>query len=294
MKHIRIIITGLTLTLAVSLLAACDSAKEQETEAETDTATMLATESAEFTEVPTEAPTDLSSEELTEVPAEAPTDLPSEGLTEVPTDLPSEELTEAPTEEEETHRPTREDWDKYDPQNPYYNLIQVGTSFDGKTPVYDGRYEFDHVICHTSDGAEFYSMQDALDWLEGFGGNIQMDADPNICLKLDIPDDGCFYRIAYWWKNCDFVMDYGVIYDDQNKQDGIVGYAYYSDLYELDIIQGLENTYVWIIKDTYGLAPGYYRIVDNNDPDGELYYGYDLVALLEDWPGLPNGEILPD
>ena len=106
-------------------------------------------------------------------------------------------VTEAPTEEIETHRPTREDWDESDPQNPYYNLIQVGTAFDGKTPVYDGRYEFDHVICHTSDGAEFYSMQDALDWLEGYGGNIQMDADPNICLKLDIPDDGCFYRIAY-------------------------------------------------------------------------------------------------
>ena len=202
--------------------------------------------------------------------------------------------TEAPTEEEETHRPTREDWDESDPQNPYYNLIQVGTAFDGKTPVYDGRYEFDHVICHTSDGAEFYSMQDALDWLEGYGGNIQMDADPNICLKLDIPDDGCFYRIAYWWKNCDFVMDYGVIYDDQNKQDGIVGYAYYSDLYELDIISALEGTYVWVIKDTYGLTPGYYRMTENSDPDSELYYGYDLIATLDEWPGLPNGEILPD
>ena len=270
MKHHKIMVTGLALTLAVGLLAACDSAKEQETTAETAPVTLPATESAELTEAPTEEPT------------------------EVPTEVPTEEVTEAPTEEIETHRPTREDWDESDPQNPYYNLIQVGTAFDGKTPVYDGRYEFDQVICHTSDGAEFYSMQDALDWLEGYGGNIQMDADPNVSLKLDIPDDGCFYRIAYWWKNCDFVMDHGVIYDDQNKQDGIVGYAYYSDLYELDIISGLEGTYVWVIKDTYGLTPGYYRMGESDDPNSELYYGYDLVATLEEWPGLPNGEILPD
>lgn len=282
MKHHKIMVTGLALTLAVGLLAACDSAKEQETTAETAPVTLPATESAELTEAPTEEPT------------KVPTEVPTEEPTEVPTEVPTEEVTEAPTEEIETHRPTREDWDESDPQNPYYNLIQVGTAFDGQTPVYDGRYEFDQVICHTSDGAEFYSMQDALDWLEGYGGNIQMDADPNICLKLDIPDDGCFYRIAYWWKNCDFVMDYGVIYDDQNKQDGIVGYAYYSDLYELDIISGLEGTYVWVIKDTYGLTPGYYKMVENDDPESELYYGYDLVAALEEWPGLPNGEILPD
>ena len=269
MKHIRIMVTGLSLALAVSLLAACDPVKEPETTAETALATKPITESVEVTQ-----PETITSTETTEAPTEA--------------------STEAPTEEAETQRPTREDWDKNDPENPYYNLIQVGTSFDGTTPVYDGRYEFDHVICHTSDGAEFYSMQDALAWLEGYGGNIQMDADPNVCLKLDIPDDGCFYRIAYWWKNCDFVMDYGVIYDDQNKQDGIVGYAYYSDLYELDIIQGLEGTYVWVIHDTYGLTPGYYRMVENDDPDSELYYGYDLVATLEEWPGLPNGEILPD
>ena len=77
-------------------------------------------------------------------------------------------------------------------------------------------------------------------------------------------------------------------------EDGIVGYAYYSDLYELDIISGLEGTYVWVIKDTYGLTPGYYRMVESDDPDSELYYGYDLIAPLEEWPGLPNGEILPD
>ena len=260
---------GLAALLLVNLLASCDPDIPEDTTAQTTKTT---------TAMETEVPTEKATEEPAESSAEDTT----------------EEITEEVTEEEESHRPTREDWDENDPQNPYYNLIQVGTAFDGKTPVYDGRYEFDHVICHTSDGAEFYSMQDALDWLEGYGGNIQMDADPNICLKLDIPDDGCFYRIAYWWKNCDFVMDYGVIYDDQNKKDGIVGYAYYSDLYELDIISGLEGTYVWVIKDTYGLTPGYYRMTENSDPDSELYYGYDLIATLDEWPGLPNGEILPE
>ena len=47
-------------------------------------------------------------------------------------------------------------------------------------------------------------------------------------------------------------------------------------------------------KDTYGLTPGYCRMVESDDPNSELYYGYDLVATLEEWPGLPNGEILPD
>ena len=36
------------------------------------------------------------------------------------------------------------------------------------------------------------------------------------------------------------------------------------------------------------------RIVKNNDYDNDLYYGYDLVATLDQWPGLPNGEILPE
>ena len=89
-------------------------------------------------------------------------------------------------------------------------------------------------------------------------------------------------------------MDYGIIYDDQNKQDGIVGYAYYSDLYELDVISGLENTYIWVVAETHGLMPVYYFIVKNNDYDNDLYYGYDLVTTLDQWPGLPNGEILPE
>ena len=111
MKYTRIMVAGLALTLAVSLLAACNSANEQETAAETDPATAPVTESGEVTEPVTETPTE---------PA---------------TEAPTEEITEAPTEEAESHRPTREDWDENDPENPYYNLIQVGTAFDGKTPV---------------------------------------------------------------------------------------------------------------------------------------------------------------
>ena len=268
----RIFAAGLAALILVSLLASCDSNTPADTTGEMNETTST---------VETDAPT----EPVTEAPTEAPTE-----------EATTEEVTteEATNEDVENHRPTREDWDRNDPQNPYYNLIQVGTSFDGKTPVYDGRYEFDYVICHTSDGMEFYSMQDALDWLEGYGGNIQLDADPNICLKLDIPDDGCFYRIAFWWKNCDFVMDYGIIYDDQNIQDGVVGYAYYSDLYQLDAIAGLENTYIWVVADTHDLTPGYYHIVASDDPDSDLNYSYDLVATLDEWPGLPNGEILPE
>ena len=84
------------------------------------------------------------------------------------------------------------------------------------------------------------------------------------------------------------------ISNEQALEEEKAKYAEYSDLYELDIIQGLAGTYVWVIKDTYGLTPGYYRMVESDDPDSELYYGYDLVAALEEWPGLPNGEILPD
>lgn len=58
----------------------------------------------------------------------------------------------------------------------------------------------------------------------------------------------------------------------------------------------------WKSEDTKGKSniPGgtyeasYYRMVESDDPNSELYYGYDLVAALEEWPGLPNGEILPD
>ena len=264
MKRINMLAVCLACLLAACTLSACtDTHKEQETTTET---------TAQVTEVTTQ-------EETTEDHTEQQTTEP--------------ESTQEETETE-SQALSREDWDKDDPANPYYNLIEVGTSYDGKTPCYDGRYDFGYPICHVEDGTKFNSLQDAVDYLaQEYGGRIYMEAAPDVCLKVDIPDDGNFYRIAYWWLNCDFVMDFGVIYDDQNEQNGVVGYAYYSDLYELDVIPGLEGTYVWVLNDTYGLMPGYYKMtVSETSP--ELYYDYELVAMLDEWPGLPLGEKLPE
>ena len=264
MKRINMLAVCLASLLVACTLSACtDTQKEQETTAET---------TAQVTEVTTQ-------EETTEDHTEQQTTEPESTLEETET---------------ESQALSREDWDKDDPANPYYNLIEVGTSYDGKTPCYDGRYDFGYPICHVEDGTKFNSLQDAVDYLaQEYGGRIYMEAAPDVCLKVDIPDDGNFYRIAYWWLNCDFVMDFGVIYDDQNEQNGVVGYAYYSDLYELDVIPGLEGTYVWVLNDTYGLMPGYYKMtVSETSP--ELYYDYELVAMLDEWPGLPLGEKLPE
>ena len=264
MKRINMLAVCLACLLAACTLSACtDTQKEQETTAET---------TAQVTEATTQ-------EETTEDHTEQQTTEP--------------ESTQEETETE-SQALSREDWDKDDPANPYYNLIEVGTSYDGKTPCYDGRYDFGYPICHVEDGTKFNSLQDAVDYLaQEYGGRIYMEAAPDVCLKVDIPDDGNFYRIAYWWLNCDFVMDFGVIYDDQNEQNGVVGYAYYSDLYELDVIPGLEGTYVWVLNDTCGLMPGYYKMtVSETSP--ELYYDYELVAMLDEWPGLPLGEKLPE
>ena len=265
MKHINMLAVCLACLLAACTLSACtDTQKEQET-------TALVTEQETTQEETTQAPT--------------------EQLTTEAESTQTQTETEAETESQAL---SREDWDKDDPANPYYNLIEVGTSYDGKTPCYDGRYDFGYPICHVEDGTKFNSLQDAVDYLaQEYGGRIYMEAAPDVCLKVDIPDDGNFYRIAYWWLNCDFVMDFGVIYDDQNEQNGVVGYAYYSDLYELDVIPGLEGTYVWVLNDTYGLMPGYYKMtVSETSP--ELYYDYELIAMLDEWPGLPLGEKLPE
>ena len=264
MKRINMLAVSLACLLAACTLSACtDTQKEQETTAETTAQVTQATTQEQTTEQPTEPPTTQA------------------------------ESTQAETETE-SQALSREDWDKDDPANPYYNLIEVGTSYDGKTPCYDGRYDFGYPICHVEDGTKFNSLQDAVDYLaQEYGGRIYMEAAPDVCLKVDIPDDGNFYRIAYWWLNCDFVMDFGVIYDDQNEQNGVVGYAYYSDLYELDVIPGLEGTYVWVLNDTCGLMPGYYKMtVSETSP--ELYYDYELIAMLDEWPGLPLGEKLPE
>ena len=227
----------------------------------------------------TEAPT-------TEAPTtEEPTT--EEPTTEVPT-------TEVPTEPE-TELAGRDQFAQDDPNNPYLNLIKVGKSMDGVTDCYDGRYDFGYPICITDDGEEFSCMQDAIDYLAEWGGGvISMTDSTNVCLYLNIPQDGNFYRIAYNWHNVDFVMDHGAIYDDCTDNGGVVGYAYYSDLYELDMIGGLENTYVWVLNELEGLAPGRYLMTEDAPADSDFYYGYEKSMEAFEWPGLHLSERLPE
>lgn len=248
--------------------------------------------------------TTVPSETTIEIPTEAPTEPATEAPTEVETDTeaPEETVTEAPTEAEtappEEVKKYREDWDEDDPENPFYNLIPVGKSYDGKTTCYDGRYDFGYTICRTSDGEYFYSVQEAVWHLEDMGGgSILMTDHTDICLKLEFPNDFCDYRLYYQFLNVDFVFNYGNIYDDSSPNtDGINGYAYYADLYILDAINGLGDTHIWMIGGNEGFdEPGYYLMLDEFNEDPEYYYLYQYVleSNLDTWPGLPMGESLP-
>lgn len=262
MRNIRALSLLLCAMLMLALVA-CDQGKTPE---------------QTTPEITTEEPTTEAS--TTEAPTEAPT-------TEQPT-------TEEPTDSSDD-RPGREDFAEDDPNNPYLNLIEVGTSMDGMTKCYDGRYDFGYPICITDDGEEFSCMQDAIDYLAEWGGGvISMIDSTNVCLYLDIPQDGCFYRLAYNWHNVDFVMDHGAIYDDCSEVNGVVGYAYYSDLYELDVYSNLQDTYVWILSDLEGLTPGRYLITLDAPADSDFYYGYEKSLEAFEWPGLPRAEVLPD
>ena len=282
MKLKHILVTLLTLCLLLTF-AACDKtgdppANDTTVEAPTDTPTDAPTEAP--TEEPTEAPTE---EVTTEAPAEAPTDDPAE------TDPPSAEPT----------KKYREDWDDDDPQNPFYNLIPVGKSYDGKTTAYDGRYDFGYAICRTSDGEYFYSVQEAVWHLEDMGGgSILMTEHTDICLALEFPQDFCDYRLYFQFLNVDFIFNYGNIYDDCTPNaEGIHGYAYYADLYMLDSINGLGDTKIWMLGGNEGFEDtGCYQIIDefNEDPDYYYMYSYVLESTLDAWPGLPVGEYLPE
>lgn len=262
MKHIRILSLLLCVFLMLAL-AACDQGKTPEE-----------TTPEVTTEAPTEAPT-----------TEQPT-------TEEPTT--EEVTTEKETEQDSSHL-GRDDFADDDPNNPYLNLIEVGTSMDGMTKCYDGRYDFGYPICITDDGEEFSCMQDAIDYLAEWGGGvISMIDSTNVCLYLDIPQDGCFYRLAYNWHNVDFVFAHGAIYDDCTENNGVVGYAYYSDLYELDLYANLEGTYVWILSEIEGLSPGRYLMTADAPADSDFYYGYEKSLEAFEWPGLPRAEVLPD
>lgn len=177
--------------------------------------------------------------------------------------------------------------------DPYEKLVKVdGTSADGKTDCYDGRFDFTDYFdeIFMVSGVTYGSLQEAIDDIEGIGGDISIKGQPDIglCLKVTIPDDGEFYRIYYNLANIDLVFNYGVTYDDDNDPHG---YAYYSDLYRLDAVSNLDGTHIFIWTSTEGLAPGYYVMHEGASLDGDTNYRYEYIGTLEEhWPGLPNGE----
>ena len=286
MKLKHILVTLLTLCLLLSF-AACDETGDPPVDDTT----------APVTDAPTEAPTEEPTEASTEAPTEAPTETPTEEPTEAPTDAPDQ-----PSEgggHIDPAKKYREDWDDEDPENPYYNLIPVGKSYDGKTTAYDGRYDFGYAICRTSDGEYFYSVQEAVWHLEEMGGgSILMTENTDICLALEFPQDFCDYRLYFQFLNVDFIFNYGNIYDDCTPNaEGIHGYAYYADLYMLDSINGLGDTKIWMLGGNEGFEDtGCYQIIDefNEDPDYYYMYSYVLESTLDAWPGLPVGEYLPE
>ena len=253
--------------LLVLALAACDKGNTEEQ-------TTLETTTQQVTEAPTEEPT---TQEIT--------------TEQVTTEPETESLTEAETE---PAYGGRDDFAEDDPNNPYLNLIAVGTSYDGTTTCYDGRYDFGYTVC-TADGVEFSCVQDAIDYMAEYGGGIiKMVASTNVCLYLHIPTDGNFYRVNFNWHNVDFVFNHGAIYDDCKEKDGTHGYAYYSDLYELDAYTTIKGTYVWILTDLEGLMPGRHLITDTPDPNTLFSYGYEKSEEAFEWPGLPSAEVLPE
>ena len=279
MKRNHILISILALFLVLTLVS-CGGGNTPE-------------ETTVNVEMPSEAATEAPTEPETEAPTEA------EAVTEAPTEQVTEASTEAETAPTEDVKKYREDWDEDDPENPYYNLIPVGKSYDVKTTCYDGRYDFGYAVCQTNDGEYFFSVQEAVYHLEEVGGgSIHMRENTDICLALEFPQDFCDYRLYFEFKNCDFVFNYGNIYDDSTPNpEGINGYAYYADLYILDGISNLGDTHIWMIGGNEGFdAPGCYLMIDefNEDPDYLYMYQYVLEKNLDTWPGLPLGEYLPD
>lgn len=238
--------------------------------------------------VDTEAPTVATTEPATDAPTEpeetqAATDAPEE--TEAP-------ATESETEPAETAEPAASETvaeEETEEPDPCLVPVAVGKSFDGKTTCYDGRLWHEYETFTTSLGA-YESIQDAVDGLEGMGGNISVTSygDVGLCLSVNIPKDGNFYRVYYNYNNCDFVFNFGYTFDD-----GEGGYAYYSDLARLDSIEGLDGYHVYCWSDYDELEPGYYLMtwVGDGQVGLDRNYMYEKVGELEDtWPGLPFGE----
>ncbi len=177
-------------------------------------------------------------------------------------------------------------------------LFSVGYSYSGNLTCYNGSYDFGYDVCRAGDGTYFTSVQDCVDYLETLGGGtMSIDFPLDICLYLDIPDDGNSYIIYYNFVNCDFIFDHGVIYDDSKLDTvvaGIPGFAYYSDLSVLDAIGGLENTSIWFCGDEdENFEKGRYSMTAKQDGD-TMHYHYEKIAEMDEWYGLIEGEYLPE
>lgn len=175
--------------------------------------------------------------------------------------------------------------------DPVTTLVPVGTSYDGKTTSYDGRYDFsEEVIEFTTKYGTYTSLQDAIDDLEGEGGGVSVETngDIGLCLNLVIPEDGCDYYVYYNYNNCDFTFNYGLTFDDDCVPHG---YAYYASIDTLDAHGGLDGCHVYIWTSYEGLEPGYYQLHDDADAESIYNYRYERIGDTADyWPGLVDGE----
>ena len=263
MKKLEISLALILSVLLAVFLTACGGTNEPPKDTTPESSTLQETDPV--TEAPTAAPT------------EPATEAPTDPVTEAPTETIADEVTETESEEDTT------------PLDPYTTPVPVGTSYDGKTTCYDGRFEHEWETFKTIYG-EFYSIQDAVDSLEGEGGNISLttNGDVGLCLSVVIPNDDCFYRIFYNYNNCDFVFNFGYTFDD-----GSYGYAYYSSLDRLDSISGLDGNHVYCWGANDELEQGYYLMTEKQGEvaEGERHYLYELVCPVEEvWEGLPWGE----
>lgn len=269
MKRTFLLVLSLALALILSFsVLSCGGTKDKDQET-SDVTTAKESENTTNKETSVETTAQTTVETSTQAETEKETE--------------TEHITNADTQGEETADPNAD---------PSKTLVKVGKSADGKTDCYDGRFDFTDYLGEIFNcaGVDYGSLQDAIDAAAGIGGNIGIvnSTDVGLCLKVTIPDDGNFYRFFYNLANIDILFNYGVTYDDDSNPHG---YAYYSDIYRLDSIDGLDGTHIYVWSDTEGLAPGYYIMHEGASADGDFNYRYERIGSLEDyWPGLPNGE----
>ncbi len=283
-------LSAILLATLVCTAAACS---DKNPPAETDGATTVA-ETTGDTEPATAEET--QSEEVSEAESEAAT---PETLPETqPETVPETQLETIPeTEFESETVPETETEPETEPVILPEGLYIEGTSYNGKYACYNGSYDFGFAVC-AANGQSFNSIQACVDYLSTCGGGeILIKIDLDICLSVNIPDDGHIYKIYYNNYNCDFVFNRGFIYDDSAvyaEVEEIPGLAYYSSLAELDAIGGLENTSVWVCSDDHEtLEQGRYAMLAKEEGDTTNYH-YEAFTGMDAWYGLMDGEILPE